>query len=369
MKYAEDQHRKKELNRLQNLTTSNSYRPMGMPQVPMQDDHRTHPHHLVLSKQDPVQSYYYQQQNLNAGYGGAHSPIHSTMLQHPHSPIYTAPVHPVHPSMMDYHNGGDKSMDNSKPRGGMQNKNIPFPLELSDDAVGHQNSWYSAMSPQHMYHNSVQDMHSLGMGMSPPTSPQHIHPHTLQHQQQLQTGHLQLRLPGGRGPNGGPRLGPHSPPQSPSSLTSPYSVGPVCLDLTNLPSDADVALLYELFTPYGRILNAQVEPIRPPPPSADGSTDPSKMCIGRGKVQMAGFAQAEYAANSLNGAIIFEGAVPIQVYMPLTCTYNFLLTTISLISPITHITHISTPLLSLLSFSLSRTQVEISPTGFGTSEP
>lgn len=326
VKYAEDQHKKKELHRLHNLTANNSYRAMGMPggMSGMQADSRAHQLNL---KSDPLaQTYYYQQQNMNAAYGGPHSPLHSPMLQHPHSPIsaghiYLPSTAPVHPSMLDY--GSNKPMATSKPQRGMNNKNIPFPIDTAEMSESHQqNTWYTAISPQHLSylqtHHDAEGMHSLGMGISPPPSPQQHIPHHMQ-QQQLSGHHqsgLRLQPPNSRGGASHQQLHitPHSPPQSPTSLTSPYSVGPVCLDLTHLPSDADVALLYELFTPYGRILNAQVDAPAPTtlPPSADGS-DAARMCSGRGKVQMAGFAQAEYAAQALNGAIIFEGAVPIQV--------------------------------------------------------
>jgi hypothetical protein len=59
----------------------------------------------------------------------------------------------------------------------------------------------------------------------------------------------------------------------------------------NLHPQADAALLHELFAPYGKILSAQVETERGTGRGGGG------LCTGRGRVQMAGFAQAEYAAQ------------------------------------------------------------------------
>lgn len=73
-----------------------------------------------------------------------------------------------------------------------------------------------------------------------------------------------------------------------------FSSGGTTLYVSNLPSYADVSTLHELLGPYGRVLSAQV-----------GS--------GRGQVQMASASQAQYAIHALNGSVMFEGGVPLQV--------------------------------------------------------
>ena len=83
----------------------------------------------------------------------------------------------------------------------------------------------------------------------------------------------------------------------------------------SLPQHADVALLHDLCAPYGQIISAQVDV----DPSASQSNGTLGACSGRGRVQMAGLAQAQYATQALNGAIIFEGGRPLQVI------YNVLL--------------------------------------------
>jgi hypothetical protein len=97
--------------------------------------------------------------------------------------------------------------------------------------------------------------------------------------------------------------------RSPRAAQEPGYSGSVTLVIQCLPPHADVALLHDLCAPYGRILSAQIdvdttmrqEPNRP------------GVCSGRGRVQMAGLAQAQYATQALNGAIIFEGGRPLQV--------------------------------------------------------
>jgi hypothetical protein len=97
--------------------------------------------------------------------------------------------------------------------------------------------------------------------------------------------------------------------RSPRSSQEPGYSGSVTLVIQALPPHADVALLHDLCAPYGRILSAQIDVDTTTMPQ-DGSKG---VCSGRGRVQMAGLAQAQYACQALNGAIIFEGGRPLQV--------------------------------------------------------
>lgn len=80
--------------------------------------------------------------------------------------------------------------------------------------------------------------------------------------------------------------------------------GCVCLHVAALPSNVDVALLHDLFAPYGRIVSAQV------------FTDESgSMYSGRAQVHIEGLEAAHLALQALNGAILYEGSRPLIVTM------------------------------------------------------
>lgn len=89
-----------------------------------------------------------------------------------------------------------------------------------------------------------------------------------------------------------------------SPVTSPRAYeGSVAVRVSNLPSRADVAVLYNLFSPYGRILSAQID--------VDNTYDTgSGPCMGTGTVHMEGMAQAQHAAQLLNDARIFDAEGP-----------------------------------------------------------
>lgn len=98
--------------------------------------------------------------------------------------------------------------------------------------------------------------------------------------------------------------------RSPRVVQEAGYIGSVTLVIGFLPQHADVALLHDLCAPYGRIISAQID--------VDNSNAPDDSsvrggCSGRGRVQMAGLSQAQYATQALNGAIIFEGGRPLQV--------------------------------------------------------
>ena len=90
-----------------------------------------------------------------------------------------------------------------------------------------------------------------------------------------------------------------------------YGQGSVTLMISNLPSHADVASLHDLLSPYGRILNAQIDMIA----ATNSSHSPGGMCSGRGQVQMASLLQAQYAIQALSGTILSEAGQPLQIFL------------------------------------------------------
>ena len=87
------------------------------------------------------------------------------------------------------------------------------------------------------------------------------------------------------------------------------------LNIGNLPAHADVALLHDIFSPYGRILSAQIDVDTSANNSLALGASRISVCSGQGRVQMAGFPQAEYAAQALNGAVVSEGGLPMSVQL------------------------------------------------------
>ena len=89
------------------------------------------------------------------------------------------------------------------------------------------------------------------------------------------------------------------------------SVGIVNLYVTNLPIDADVSLLLEIFAPYGRITGAEIK-IDSGNNGGLHSVDTEQRIVC-GIVQIEGLHAAYLAAQALSGLILYEGARPISV--------------------------------------------------------
>lgn len=253
---------------------------------------------LNLGAGDMSQAYYFQQQQQQSGlggmYGGPPSPLQ--MLHPPMSPLSPGPPLPSHglgqpiymssmPPPPDY--GGGNGGQNKRGMNGSNRgrKSVPFPLDIpSMGSIGggdQSPNWFGSMHgglgsihmPPYLqspvsHHMQQQHMNLALMSPSSQTSTQSSHSH-------------QLRPP--------PR---HQGPLSLHSPNASYSGGSVTLTVHNLHPQADAALLHELFAPYGKIISAQVETDR-----GGGRGGGSGQCTGRGRVQMAGFAQAEYAAQ------------------------------------------------------------------------
>jgi hypothetical protein len=75
--------------------------------------------------------------------------------------------------------------------------------------------------------------------------------------------------------------------------------GTVTILVQNLPYNADVPLLHDLFAPYGRIVGEQIEETE----AGRDPSDPNYAYSGRGRVHMQGLAQAQYAARGVARAL------------------------------------------------------------------
>lgn len=73
----------------------------------------------------------------------------------------------------------------------------------------------------------------------------------------------------------------------------------VTLVVSNLPSNADVSILHSLFSPYGRIISAEIDVERRVPSGlGGGGRQNMTVCSGRGQVQMADYVQVSLRENN-----------------------------------------------------------------------
>eukprot|EP01041_Mallomonas_annulata_P011099 gene11099-23200_t len=81
--------------------------------------------------------------------------------------------------------------------------------------------------------------------------------------------------------------------------------------LSRLPTNADVSMLQDLFSPYGRIISAHIE-VDEYGQAPDGRYN--NACSGRAYIQMESLVQAQNAVQALNGLSLFqrEGLGPLQ---------------------------------------------------------
>jgi hypothetical protein len=267
------------------------------------------------------QPYYFhssnQQQNLttmNSIYGGPPSPLH--VLHTPMSPLGSPQIGQMQPMFLTSHMGHQQqqhmqqsefsnSANTSKrniPTGNNNRgrKSVPFPLEIpsmssiSSDPNSPPPSWYNAlgspltsmhMSPylqaplspvNHPQSHNMQHMQHMNLAlMSPSSQTSTQSSHSLGH------GHHLMRPP--------PRKSLNIPNHSPSNSFS----GGVTLNIANLPSDASVSLLHDLFSPYGKVINATIEP------DNISALSGQRPYTSKGKVSMAALGQAEYAAQGI----------------------------------------------------------------------
>jgi hypothetical protein len=290
VKYAEDQHKKKELSRLHHLTIANAFRSMDIKiPAPKPDG--------IDTLNSPL---FYQQQALD--------PIYTE-----HSPLGMGMGGPVHSS-------------------------------------GGQNNWYSNMQ-QLSYMQSAglsknNHLGSLSMDMATFNQPQHLHAslsptmigsHSMS--SPISSNSLTINSHGSNQyhllalPQGFAGLSPkvlsvgtmnaeaapmhamgfpafstpsfhHLPPfSSPNQYPT--------LIISNLPNMANVNLLYELCSPYGRIVSADLEDSAKPRPPSDPSS--SFLASACGKVVMENPSQAEAAMRALHGLRLHSTGPALQV--------------------------------------------------------
>jgi len=108
------------------------------------------------------------------------------------------------------------------------------------------------------------------------------------------------------GGGGGYMMGPREGPDA------DYGPHPVSVVVNRLPAGADVPMLQDLFSPYGRIVSAHVEGDESSTAGDGGRLGGSS---GRAFIQMESIAQAQNAVQALNGSNPFmrEGMGPLQV--------------------------------------------------------
>jgi hypothetical protein len=260
VKYAEDQHKKKDRRGQMGNGMSNS---SGMDELMSQDGRD--PYFYPRSRMP--QNMYRNQQGSQMLMGHNSTGIDSQYLP-PSSGGYP-------PSRGNGKNTGSSSMSGDS-----------SPLNSLD--------WYGQM-PQMVYdnqmvHNQTQ-MHNQTLGYDQQLNiNQHIMAQN-QSQQRAGQGVIYMR--------------PTRSVQEPGYNSS------VTLIISSLPQHADIALLHDLCAPYGQIISAQVD-VDPSNSQLDVANGRGG-CSGRGRVQMANMSQAQYATQALNGAIIFEGGRPLQV--------------------------------------------------------
>lgn len=257
------------------------------------------------------QTYYYQQQQgIPTMYGGLGSPMMSP-LNSPQLSMYIPAPGPPPNSLLDYSPSARRPMKGRKgfvlDSDHMQQQQVQQQSQQQQ-----QSSWYNAMPPHMSY------MQSPGLSLAP-HSPVSLS--SLQSQQIQQNNALTMAMLGSplsslhrRADSSPPNLQQQQQQQQPQQGSPTYS-GSVTLNISNLPAHADVALLHDLFSPYGRILSAQIDVDQSAQSRLGSAASRVSICSGRGRVQMAGLPQAEFAAHALSGAIVCEGGLPIQVQL------------------------------------------------------
>jgi hypothetical protein len=234
----------------------------------------------MMDKQEPRDPYFYSRSRVPSGMFRSQQPAPMQMgLNHmpqiPGNSSYLSSISTGYPSS----------------RGG---KNMPS--SMSSSPGSNSLDWYGPM-PQMVYDSQMANvqtqLHNQSLGYDQQSMNQQMmgQGQSQQHQSQSQgQGTIYMR--------------------SPRVVQEAGYIGSVTLVIGFLPQHADVALLHDLCAPYGRIISAQID--------VDNSNSPDDAgvrggCSGRGRVQMAGLSQAQYATQALNGAIIFEGGRPLQV--------------------------------------------------------
>ena len=265
VKYAEDQHKKKDRRG----------QPLGSPSgMTMMDSM------VMMDKQESRDPYFYSRSRVPTGMYRSQQPAPMQMgLNHM----------PLNPGSNSYLSSISTGYPSS--RGG---KNMP--ASMSSSPGSNPLDWYGPM-PQMVYDNQMANVQSQ------------LHNQSLGYDQQSMNQQMMSQGQSQQHPSQSQGQGTIYM-RSPRVVQEAGYTGSVTLVIGFLPQHADVALLHDLCAPYGRIISAQID--------VDNSNTPDDAgvrggCSGRGRVQMAGLSQAQYATQALNGAIIFEGGRPLQV--------------------------------------------------------
>lgn len=259
VKYAEDQHKKKDQNSRRGLMGPGG--PMGMNMMDnmgMMNDHMKQDFYSRQQQRMPPTMYRNQQSSpMQLGQMGGHNP------------------------------GGNQGFN--PPSGGGYSSGRGLEKNMGSSSTSNPNSldWYGQM-PQMVYDNQMANAQMINQSLG---YDQHSIDHHMMGQSQQRSGQNQGNLY----------------MRSPRSSQEPGYSSSVTVVIGCLPQHADVALLHDLCAPYGRIISAMIDV------DTNSGSDGGSRSSGRGRVQMAGLSQAQYATQALNGAIIFEGGRPLQV--------------------------------------------------------
>lgn len=286
VKFAEDQHKKKELNRLHNLTMNAAFRGPngGQGRGQGEDGHGNNGYFYPPAQSGAMGNLYGRQPNAGAGgnMGGG---------------LYMPPSQNGIPSPVLDYSGGNK--------GGRKSLQLDIPnfqqQQMQSQPAGH---WYPPVSSPHLGpagHNlhSMHHMGQLGSHLPPPAgSPQVSHGLTPfgrvnNHQNQLNAGGNKAT-----GPQGAQQQG------------QPQQQQGVAVTIGNLPRDTPARNLQSLLSQYAQVLDVQMEEQFYDVP---GGGRGASTGMSRARVVVGGLGAAEDLVRSLNGAILFEGAMPAQV--------------------------------------------------------
>jgi RNA recognition motif-containing protein len=376
VKYAEDQHKKKELNRLHNLTLNTSFqggRGGGMGGMgggpPMNGSMNMKPKNDMMGGGSP---FYYQSQNMVNMYSSQ---------QPPPMPLVHSPVNSNHQMFLPSPSNGS---DYNKRGPNNKGKKGGFPYDsssLPNPPPGGVGNWFpqqlpflpgppSGIPPPPALHPSQTDLTGISSPFGHPAHNLHGVPVSVMTQPPPGSANHQngsvfaSRSP--RHPHQNGNFGPSPPgalampfpavPNNPSQYQYSPGQGQVTISVANLPSTADNNMLHELFSSFGRIINAQIEDNM-----RGGAGGMNGNRFVRGRLQMANLVQAEAAVQALNGAVLFEGSIPLQVravanFVFLSVFFYIFLRFRSsnrILSSFFLLFHSSFPLYPLLSFAVS----------------
>jgi RNA recognition motif-containing protein len=308
VKFAEEQHKKKELNRLHNLTMNAAFRGPNGGQGQMNrgngdDGHGNNGGYFYPPNQSAAIGSLYGRQPNSAGNMGAG-------LYMPPSPTVPSPV-------LDYtggNKGGRKSLQLDIPNfQQMQSQSaghwyppvssphlgyVPSPSNLVHMGVNPSSNFEFAgggdFSPAHSLH-SMPHMGPLGSHLQPPAGSPHQVGHGLTPFGRVNNHQNQLNVGGKIGAGGAHQVSQNHQP--------------VTVSIGNLPRDTPARNIQGLVSQYAHVLDVHMEEQFYDGPGGRGAATG----MHRAHVVLGSIAQAEEVIRTLNGAVLFEGAPPAQV--------------------------------------------------------